>query len=115
MSGAEFAGALRERVTLLRPASRDDLGGVGGWRDGETVWAAIRPDGADASTGASMGGWGAGDDAGATRRWVVTLRASFGSIAAQRLRWGTRTLRVRRADCDPRDADRLVLFVEALR
>ncbi len=102
MSG--FAGALGERVTFLERATvRDDLGGAsGGWVDGVTVWAAVRPDGA-----APL------DEAGLRLRWALTLRA--GVAVPRRLRWHGLTLAVRRSETDPTLPDRIVLRTEEVR
>ncbi|HEY0270763.1 MAG TPA: head-tail adaptor protein [Sphingomonas sp.] len=106
MSGAEFSGALDQRLTLLaRAATRDDLGGASGaWVAGAKVWAALRPDGA--------GTEGEGDAPGANPRWQATVRAPSPVASQDRVAWRGLTLRVRRVAADPATPDRIIWYLE---
>lgn len=88
MSG-EFAGALRERVTLERPdPARDTLGGaVGGWLWQGAAWAAVSP--------ASPGPPGEAGARAAMPRWTVTLRTRGDVMPGWRILWRARSLVVR--------------------
>lgn len=108
MSG-EFAGALRERVTIEQPnPARDALGGrSGGYLYDGAAWAAVAPLlPADLS---------AADALSALPRWSVTLRKREGITPGTRLVWRGRYLRVRGVVSDPRDAARMVLTCEEAR
>ncbi|WP_019832514.1 phage head completion protein [Sphingomonas sp. PR090111-T3T-6A] len=107
MSGAEFAGALGERVCLQRRSGeRDDLGGAGGaWSAGVTVWAAMAPAGAAS--------WGQGDRPGAAPRWRATIRAIGADVrSGDRLTWRGAAYAIRSVEADPAAPDRLLLTVE---
>ncbi|MET0270326.1 MAG: head-tail adaptor protein [Sphingomonas sp.] len=104
MSGrdAEFAGALRQRVTIM--------GGVaagGAFPTPATRYAAVRPDG--------VGEMVAGEAASAAPRYLMTLRAGVEALPGDRVGWGARVLRVRGVIADPTTPDRIVLKVEEMR
>jgi head-tail adaptor len=105
MSG-EFAGALTQRVVILRrSADRDDLGGAdGGWTAIAGAWAAIAP-GAPAR-------WGEGDRPAATPRWRAALRSGTDVAPGDRLQWRLLLLAVRTVEADPAAPDRLTLTLE---
>ena len=108
MSG-EFAGALRERVTIEQPnPARDTLGSrAGGYLYDGAAWAAVAPLlPADLS---------AADALSALPRWSVTLRKREGVAPGTRLVWRGRYLRVRSVVSDPRDPARMVLTCEETR
>ena len=92
----ETAGLLVERVTVeQRQEARDALGGSAEtWTVLADMWAGVAPDrkGTETSGGALRG----------ERRWAVTLRRRDGLNLSCRLIWGTRVLRVRSVDDDPR-------------
>ena len=108
MSG-ELAGALDQRVTILKRAGdRDDLGGASGpWEERATVWAAIAP--------MRDGPWGAGDRSSAAARWRAVLRAGAAVAVGDRLRWRGAMFAVREAPADPATPDRISLTLEEVR
>jgi head-tail adaptor len=103
---AEFAGALTQRVALLRRAeARDDLGGAdGAWTTLATTWAALAP--------VASASWGAGDRPAAVPRWGATLRAGVDVRPGDRLQWRLLLLTVRTVAADPTTPDRLTLTLE---
>ena len=106
---AEFAGTLRERVTIEQPnPARDALGGrAGGYVYDGAAWAAVTPLlPADLS---------AADALSALPRWTVTLRTREGVGPGTRLVWRGRYLRVRSLVSDPSDPARMVLSCEEAR
>jgi len=109
MSAAEFAGALRERVTLEYQAAGTDALGVanGAWRLRGTVWAAIVP--------AGEGAVAVGDALSAEPRYRVTLRRRDDFSVGDRLIWRGRTLSVLSLSTDPAQPDRMTCLVEQMR
>lgn len=108
MSG-EFAGALRERVTIERRlGDRDAIAGASGRHvyDG-AAWVAVFPliPGAEAM----------GDARSALSRWQITMRKREGIGPWTRLVWRGRYLRVMSVLSDPRDPARMVLTCDELR
>jgi head-tail adaptor len=105
MSG-EFAGALGQRVAILRrDAGRDDLGGAdGGWSAIGSAWAALEP--------VAPAAWGAGDRPSARTRWRAVLRAGADVAAGDRLQWRLLLLAVRAVAVDPAWPDRIALTLE---
>jgi head-tail adaptor len=103
---AEFAGALTQRVSILRrSADRDDLGGAdGGWSVVEGAWAALEP--------VTAAAWGAGDLPAAKPRWRAMLRAGADVAPGDRLQWRLLLLAVRSVASDPAWPDRLALILE---
>ena len=106
---SEFAGALRERVTIERRlGNRDVLGGASGHYayDG-AAWAAVSPlIPADLSLADSLS---------AMPRWQVTIRKREGIDLRTRFVWRGRFLGVRSCISDPRDPARMVLTCEEAR
>lgn len=108
MSG-EFAGALRERVTIEQPnPARDALGGrQSGYLYDGAAWAAVAPlVPADLSSA---------DALSALPRWSVTLRKREGIMPGTRLVWRGRFLRVRAVMSDPALPAQMVLICEEVR
>ncbi len=103
----EFAGALREQVTIETwVAARDDAGAeVGGWRAGPKVAAALLPEG---------GGAFEGEARRSRQRWQVVLRAGPATEVglASRLRWRGRALAVLAVIADPARPDRVIVRAE---
>ncbi len=108
MSG-EFAGALRERVTIEQPhPARDALGGrAGGYLYDGAAWAAISP--------LMPADLAAADALSAQPRWSVTLRKREGIDPGTRLVWRGRFLRVRSVVSDPVQPAQMVLTCEEVR
>lgn len=97
----EFAGVLRERVTLMRrDPARDALGGASGtWSEVRDFWAAVEPVGAREMP-----------------RWRVMLRDEGGSpVMGDRLGWGGRTLAILAIGSDPRLPGRITIEAEETR
>lgn len=108
MSG-EFAGSLRERVTIEQPnPARDALGGrAGGYLYDGAAWAGVSPLlPADLSEA---------DALSALPRWSVTLRKREGIVPDTRLVWRGRYLRVRGVVSDPAHPARMVLTCQEVR
>jgi head-tail adaptor len=105
----EFAGTLRERVTIeQRLGNRDALGAaVGAYAYGGQVWAAVSP--------LIPADLAAADSLSAMPRWQVTMRKREGIDLRTRLVWRGRFLGVRGVVSDPRDPARMVLTCEEKR
>lgn len=106
---SEFAGTLKERVTIeQRLGSRDALGGAAGAYayDGQ-AWAAVTP--------LLPADLAAADSLSALPRWQVTMRKREGIELRTRLVWRGRFLGVRGVVSDPRDPARMVLTCEEKR
>jgi head-tail adaptor len=106
---SEFAGALRERVTIERRlGNRDALGGATGrYAYDGAAWAVISP-----LVPADLN---VADSLSAMPRWQVTLRKREGIDLRTRLLWRGRVLGVRGCISDPRDPARMVLTCEEVR
>jgi head-tail adaptor len=105
----EFAGTLRHRIVIERPALARTPGGLQ-----ESIWepvlrclAAIALEGAGPESEAMA--------LSAMARLRVTIRRRGGVAIDQRVRWGSRILMVRQLLDDPRTPDRLVLRCEEAR
>lgn len=103
---SEFAGTLRERILI---EGRDYVRSAAGlraerWRAVASCRAAIRPDGVGREVEA--------DAISVLPRYQVTVRRRPELQVDQRLRWGSRSLRIRQIVDDPRLPDRLVLRCE---
>jgi len=107
MSG-EFAGTMRERITLLTPsAGRDALGGgEEDWTIVDLVWAAVEP--------AGRGPFFTGDARAALPLWKVTLRPC-GVRVGDRIERTSGTIAVREVRIDPALPDRVVAIGEEIR
>lgn len=103
---AELAGALTQRVSILRRATpRDDLGGAdGGWSVVAGAWAALEP--------VAPASWGAGDLPSARPRWRGVLRVGADVAPGDRLQWRLLLLGVRAVGTDPAWPDRIALTLE---
>jgi head-tail adaptor len=106
---SEFAGTLRERVTIERRlGNRDAQGGaIGSYAYEGAAWAAFTPlASADLSEANSLS---------ARPRWQVTMRKREGIDMRTRLVWRGRFLGVRGIISDPRDPAKMVLTCEEAR
>lgn len=106
---SEFAGALRERITLeRRNGERDMLAGARGkYRFDGAAWAAVTP--------LIPAGLVAGDAISGLPRWRVTMRKREGVDVASRLVWRGRYLAVRGVESDPREPAQMILMTEEQR
>lgn len=108
MSG-EFAGRLRERVTIeALSGARNELGAI--LPDYEVVarcLAVVAPEGVGAES--------EGQALSAMARFRVTIRAREGIAVGQRVRWRERLLMVRQRIDDPALPDRITLRCEEIR
>jgi head-tail adaptor len=105
----EFAGALRERITIeQRLGNRDLIGGATGryMYDG-AAWAAVSP--------LMPVQLVAADNLSALPRWQVTMRKREGIGLQTRFVWRTKFLCVRGLISDPRDPSRMNLTCEEVR
>jgi head-tail adaptor len=108
MSG-EFAGALRERVTIERRRDvRDALArGKAQWTYDGAAWVSVTPlIPADLTLADSLH---------ATPRWQVTMRKREGIDLATRLVWRGKFLAVRGVVSDPREPSRMVMTCDEMR
>jgi head-tail adaptor len=106
---AEFAGALRERITIERRlGSRDAIAGATGryMYDG-CAWASVNP--------IIPAGLVAADTLSAMPRWAVTMRKREWIDQRIRLIWRGRMLAVRSVVSDPREPAQMVLTCEEVR
>lgn len=108
MSG-EFAGALRERVTIERRApSRDNRGGANGaWMYDGAAWVGVAP--------VVPANLAEADALSAAPRWRVTMRKREGIGLDTRLVWRGRFLAVRGVESDPREPAQMLLACEEKR
>jgi head-tail adaptor len=105
----EFAGTLRERVTIERRlGNRDALGGASGaYAYDGAAWVAVSPlIPADLAAAGSLS---------AMPRWQVTMRKREGIDLKTRLVWRGRFLGVRGVVSDPRNPAQMVLTCEEKR
>ena len=105
----EFAGMLRERISIDRPTALRTATGLqeSGWEPVASCLAAIEVEG--------VGPESEGMALSAMPRLRVTIRRREGIAIDQRIRWGKRTLMIRQMIDDPRLAERLVLRCEEAR
>lgn len=105
----EFAGRLRERISIERPTMTRTPTGLqeAGWEPVGRYLAAIELEG--------VGPESEGQALSAMPRLRVTIRRRTGITIDQRIRWGSRTLMIRQMLDDPRFPERLVLRCEELR
>ena len=106
---SEFAGTLRERITIERPTTSRTPEGLQqpGWEPVASCLAAIAVEG--------VGPESEGQALSAMPRLRVTIRRRSGVTIDQRIRWKSRTLMVRSVVDDPRLPDRLVLRCDEVR
>ena len=105
----EFAGTLRERILIERPASERTAMGLttSGWETVASCLAAIEPEG--------VGSEAEGQALSAMPRFRVTIRWREGVTIGQRVTWGKRMLMVRQLADDPRRRERIVMRCEEVR
>jgi head-tail adaptor len=105
----EFAGALRERVTIERRlGNRDALGGANGRYAYEgAAWVAVSP--------LIPADLNLADSLSFMPRWQVTMRKREGVDPKTRLIWRGRYLGVRGVVSDPRNPAQMVLTCEESR
>lgn len=106
---AEFAGTLRERISIERPVSERTAAGLRlvDWEPFLRCRAAIQPEGTGAESEAMA--------LSAMPRFRVTMRRREGVMIDHRVLWRGRILAVRQVIDDPRLPDRLVLRCEETR
>lgn len=105
----EFAGALRERVSIERRLGDRDVwaGARGRWAYDGAAWAAVSP---------LMPGDGVSADAvSILPRWQVKMRKREGIGSASRLVWRGKFLGVRAVISDPRQPEQMLLTCEEQR
>jgi head-tail adaptor len=105
----EFAGALRERITIERPTTTRTAAGLqqSSWETVASCLAAVELEGVGAES--------EGQALSAMPRLRVTIRRRNGIAIDQRIRWAKRVLLIRQLLDDPRYPDRLVLRCEEKR
>lgn len=105
----EFAGRLRQSITIERPVTTRTATGLQetGWEMVATCRAAIELEGVGSESEAQA--------LSAMPRLRVTIRRRGGIGIDQRIRWGARILLVRQLLDDPLLPDRLVLRCEEAR
>ena len=105
----EFAGTLRERILIERPASERTAMGLttSSWETVANCLAAIEPEG--------VGSEAEGQALSAMPRFRVTIRWREGVTIGQRVTWGKRMLMVRQLADDPRRRERIVMRCEEVR
>lgn len=105
----EFAGTLRERVTIERAVSSRNAMGLQepGWEALCDCLAAVVLD--------TVGPEAEAQALSAMPKYRVTIRARDGIAIDQRVRWKGRSLMVRQLLDDPRARDRIVMRCEEVR
>jgi len=108
MSG-EFAGTLRERITIERSVSLRNAMGLQepGWEEVCRCLAAVVLE--------TVGAESEGQALSSMPRYRVTVRWRDGIALDQRVRWNGRSLMVRQLLDDPRARDRIVMRCEEVR
>ena len=108
MSG-EFAGTLRERITIERSVSLRNAMGLQepGWEEVCRCLAAVVLE--------TVGAESEGQALSSMPRYRVTVRRRDGIALDQRVRWNGRSLMVRQLLDDPRARDRIVMRCEEVR
>lgn len=106
---SEFAGTLRERVTIERPISeRNEMGlQQPGWEEVCRCLASVALE--------SMGAESEGQALSAMPRYRVTIRKRDGIALGQRVTWNGRTMAIRQILDDPRQKDRISIRCEEVR
>jgi head-tail adaptor len=106
---SEFAGTLRQRITIERPVNSRTVTGLQ-----ETGWERV----ADCLAAIELEGVGAQSEAqalSAMPKLRVTIRRRSGIAIDQRVRWTGRIMMIRQLLDDPALPDRLVLRCEEAR
>ena len=105
----EFAGSLKQRVTIERPTLLRTAGGLqeAGWERVATCLAGIVAEGVGAEAEAQA--------LSANPRFRVTIRARDGIAVGQRVMWSERVMLVRQRIDDPATPDRILLRCEEMR
>lgn len=105
----EFAGTLRQRITIERPTLLRTASGLqeAGWEPVATCRAAIVAEG--------VGAEAEGQALSANPRFRVTIRARDGISIGQRVLWNARVMLVRQRIDDPGYPDRILLRCEEMR
>ena len=106
---SEFAGTLKERIEIERPADLRSPGGLQQpeWEPVARCLAAIVAEGAGAEAEAMA--------LSAMPRFRVTIRARDGIAVGQRVIWGRRKMLIRQRIDDPKLPDRILLRCEEAR
>ena len=106
---SEFAGTLKERIIIERPADLRTASGLqtAGWEMVARCLAAIVAEGAGAEAEAQA--------LSAMPRYRVTIRRRDGIGVGQRVVWGERAMLVKQRIDDPRLPDRILLRCEEMR
>jgi head-tail adaptor len=105
----EFAGTLKERIIIERPADLRTASGLqtAGWEIVARCLAAIVAEGTGAEAEAMA--------LSAMPRFRVTIRRRDGIAVGQRVIWGDRAMLVKQRIDDPRLPDRILLRCEEMR
>jgi head-tail adaptor len=106
---SEFAGTLKERITIERPADLRTASGLQAavWEPVARCLAAIAAEGAGAESEAMA--------LSAMPRFRVTIRKRDGIAVGQRIIWGERAMLVKQRIDDPKLPDRILLRCEEMR
>jgi head-tail adaptor len=106
---SEFAGSLRQRVTIERRLeSRDGRGGANGpYAYDGIAWASVTP-----LVPADLV---AAEALSFVPRWRVTMRKREGITATTRIVWQKRFMMVRGVESDPREPAQMILTCQEVR
>ncbi len=106
---SEFAGTLKERITIEKPVGTRTAMGVrqSEWKRLCGCLAAIVPEGTGSESEAQA--------LSAMPRFRVTIRKRDGIAIDQRIDWRGRLLMIRQLLDDPRAADRIMMRCEEVR
>lgn len=106
---SEFAGTLKERIRIERPADLRTASGLqtAGWEPVARCLAAILADGTGAEAEAMA--------LSAMPRFRVIIRRRDGIAVGQRIVWGERSMLVKQRIDDPKLPDRILLRCEEMR
>ena len=106
---SEFAGTLKERITIEKPTDIRTASGLqtAGWEPVARCLAAIVAEGAGPEAEAQA--------LSAMPRFRVTIRWREGIAVGQRVTWGERAMLVRQRIDDPMLPDRILLRCEEVR
>ena len=106
---SEFAGTLKERISIERPTELRTASGLqtAGWEAVARCLAAIIAEGAGVEAEAQA--------LSAMPRYRVTIRTRDGIAVGQRVIWGKRAMLVKQRIDDPKLPDRILLRCEEMR